>query len=151
MPDTFYTRLDFYRLLNAGISDLLQLSKMLRVSTRTLKRWKEIYDPIRFAEGPPMEGVASDPSAHVGAVSADNAAQTAVSPQGEAAHSSGISDRDEILRALRREALDGNVQAAKLLLSEYDGSRSGGEDEVLTIEQAVDLLQEWSSTKDALE
>ncbi len=149
MPDTFYTRLDFYRLLHAGSADLPRLAQTLRVSIRTLKRWKESYDPVRIAGGSLPDSDEGDPPASegapsAGAVSGEDGARTADQPEAEIAHFVRHSDRDEILRALRREALDGNVQAAKLLLAEYEGNQSASEEEVLTIEQAAELLREWS-------
>jgi hypothetical protein len=152
MSDTFYARLNFYRLLHAGGADLPRLAQTLRVSVRTLKRWKESYDPDRIAAATLSDDVEGDPSAP-GRVSCDgdncaeNAAQAEGEPPQATAVSGRMSDRDEILKALRREALDGNVQAAKLLLAEYEGSHTGGEDEALTVEQAVELLREWSKDR----
>lgn len=50
--------------------------------------------------------------------------------------------REAILEAMRREALDGNVSAAKLLLTEYQEPPDSDED-ILTVEKAIELLREW--------
>ncbi|MFH1861233.1 MAG: hypothetical protein ABH878_00335 [bacterium] len=47
--DLFYTRLDFNRMLKAGMTDLAAMALALGVSIRTLQRWKESYDPERFS------------------------------------------------------------------------------------------------------
>ena len=54
--------------------------------------------------------------------------------------------REEIISAVRQQALDGNIQAAKLLLSEYEQDEDNGEEEV-TVERAIELIREWNREK----
>ncbi len=113
--DPFYLRLDFYRLLETGVTDLVKTAEALGVELRTLRRWQKAYDPQRGSFG----GWDGDHPA------------------------SGLGDKGEILDAMRREALEGSVPAAKLLLSEYQEQPSEATEEILTVEKAVELLREW--------
>ncbi len=139
MQNTFYDRLDFYRMLNTGMNNLAEMAYALKVSTRTLQRWKQDYDPER---GP--FGSIGDISVPVGG---DPQHETSEEIDGQA-HLADIVGarrkkitREDIMDAVRQSALDGNIQAAKLLLSEYDTSDG---DEVLTVDRALQLLDEWS-------
>jgi hypothetical protein len=120
MPDNFYARLDFYRMLNAGMTSLDEISRVLGVHRGTLWRWKQAYDPGRGPFGGQIEATAGQVSAG--------------------------SNRDAILSAMRKEALDGSVPAAKLLLTEYQ-EQVMESDEVLTVEDAVRLIQEYMEGK----
>ena len=125
MSDTFYTRLDFYRLLEAGFTDVQKATEALGIHRGTLWRWKKAYDPGR---GP--FGIAGD-------ANRGNSTDKNVCPpvkQGS---------REEIITAMRQVALEGNVPAAKLLLSEYQ-NQPADEGDVLTVEGAVQLLEKWS-------
>ncbi len=153
MQDNFYDRLDFYRMLNAGMNNLAEMAVALQVSVRTLQRWKQGYDPEK---GP--YGSLGDISVHENLESKlnlldgfDGHGFVAVNDDG-GWHASGPSldgtkhgsVRSEIIAAIRQVALEGNVPAAKLLLSEYHNEPEDG-DEVLTVERAVELLREWES------
>ena len=144
MQDNFYARLDFYRMLGSGMTNLAEMALALGVSVRSLQRWKSGYDPgkgpygsledisvlerLGFPqEAPPITGGQDDLADRFAA-------------------GSGRSRKDEVLWAVRRSALDGNVQAAKLLLTEYQEHPEEG-DEVLTVEDAVRLIQEYREGK----
>ncbi|TKJ41050.1 hypothetical protein CEE37_05130 [candidate division LCP-89 bacterium B3_LCP] len=141
MPDTFYDRLDFYRMLNAGMNNFAKIAVALRVSVRTLERWKRSYDPEK------------GPYGSLGDISVDQMLESklelldGIDGQGFVADNSEPElkkgPRAEILYALRQAALEGNVPAAKLLLSEY--SNLPPEDgEVLTVENAIELIKSWA-------
>jgi hypothetical protein len=115
MQDTFYTRLDFYRILEAGQTDLDKIAATLAVDAKILRRWKRGYDPGRGPFG--VEAATSTP------------------PRVEGG-------REDILKAMRCTALEGSVPAAKLLLAEY-GDPPASKGEVLTVEKAVALIREW--------
>jgi transposase len=117
MQDTFYLRLDFYRRLEGGGADLVQIADELGVEVKTLHRWQNSYDPARG----PFVSPKSDPS------------RPPTRPDGL---------REDILAALRRVALDGNVPAAKLLLTEYVDPAPAAEEEV-TVETVARLIREW--------
>jgi hypothetical protein len=116
MKDTFYDRLDFYRMLEEGRRDLEEISAALRIELKILQSWERKFDPKRGPFGTP--GV--------------EPAQSSLS----------MGQREDVLAAMRREALKGSVPAAKLLLTEYE-DQPAEEDEVLTVEKAVALLREW--------
>jgi len=125
--DSFYLRLTFYRLLEAGRSDLFKISEALGVMVATLRRWKKAFDP---AQGP-FGGDAKD--------------RKQPEPPVKPSPSPGdLGDRDEILEAMRRQALEGSVPAAKLLLTEIQ-EHPTDEEEILTVEKAVELLREWAA------
>ena len=127
MQDTFYSRLDFYRMLHAGHSDLFKISEALGVMVATLRRWKKAFDPAQGPFGGEVKG-RKRPEPHL-----------------EASPSQGdVGERDEILEAMRRQALEGSVPAAKLLLTEIQ-DRPADEDEILTVEKAIELLREWQA------
>ncbi len=130
MPDTFYKRLDFYRMLEAGRSDLAEIAAALGVSVRTLQRWKKAYDPGRSSFNP-AGGRASPPER--GSDAPTRCGNIRPARKGF---------REEIIAAVRQVALEGNVPAAKLLLSEYRYEPTDAE-ETLTVEKAVELLREW--------
>jgi hypothetical protein len=115
MKDTFYDRQDFYRMLEAGHTDLDKIAASLSIDVKILQRWKRSYDSGR------------------GPFGVDAVISSSPRPAGE---------REDILAALRRAALEGNVPAAKLLLAEY-GEPPAAEGEVLTVEKAAALIQEW--------
>ena len=115
--DSFYERLDFYRLLEAGQTDVDRIAAALDMDIRRLKLWKRRYDSQRGPFG--------------------------VQGGGETAVRTTATDRKEILEAMRRVALEGNVPAAKVLLTEYVAPPATEGQEVLTIEKAVELLREW--------
>ena len=115
MKDSFYDRLDFYRMLEAGHTDLDEIAVALTVDVKILRRWKRSYDTGR------------------GPFGAEAAPASPLRPAGE---------REDILTAMRRAALEGNVPAAKLLLAEY-GEPPAPEGEVLTVEKAAALIREW--------
>jgi hypothetical protein len=117
MKDTFYDRLDFYRLLEAGQTDLDQIAAALSIDVKILRRWKRSCDPGR------------------GPFGADAAPSAPIRQEGQ---------REDILDALRRSALEGNVPAAKLLLAEY-GDPPAPEGEVSTVEKVVALIREWNT------
>jgi|GEM_PF-6467668 len=109
----FYTRLEYYRLLEQGCDPEEARRKLpAAVTPATLRKWRQEYDPAR-------------------------------GPYGAAPEVSGGADRGEILAAMRRQALEGNVTAAKLLLSEYP--EAAPEAGALTVEQAIALLKKWDS------
>lgn len=130
MEDNFYNRLDFYRMLHAGLTNLAEMSLALGVSIRTLQRWKKAFDPAKLGGQTFLSGTAGE---------LKETGKNAYPPL------TGNLHREAILEAMRRVALDGNVQAAKLLLTEY--AESSGDDlssaDVLTVEKAVELLREW--------
>ncbi len=117
--DHFYHRLAFYRLLEAGRGDLAAMAQELLIPEVTLRRWQKTYDS---GQGP----------------FGGNKADKNVCPSLR-----GNEDREEILWALRRTALEGNVPAAKLLLTEYETAPIPT-DEILTVDRALELLREWN-------
>jgi len=135
--DSFYLRLTFYRLLEAGRSDLLKMSEALGIMVGTLRRWKKAFDPAQGPYGGNRGGqtLVSDPSA-----TNERTDKNVCPPQ------NNLADRDEILEAMRRQALDGSVPAAKLLLTEIQ-ERPADVDEILTVERAIELLREWNKEK----
>lgn len=143
MPDTFYPRLDFYRMLHAGMTNLAEMALALGVSTRTLQRWKAGYDPRKGPYGSLEDVSVRD------RLGFPNGAPEAFGGQENLAAINVLGirrgTREEILWSLRRAALDGNVQAARLVLDEYSQSASGdlAAEDVLTVEKAVELLREW--------
>jgi hypothetical protein len=119
MSDLFYERLDFYRMLEAGMKDLNEIAEALGVNRGTLWRWKKACDPGRG----PFNNMAGRQS-------------------GNGFRPEQRNSREEILAAIRHAALDGNVQAAKLLLAEYQDSLPEDK-EILTVERATELLRDW--------
>jgi hypothetical protein len=122
MKDTFYNRLDFYRLLEAGNSDLEKIALALAMDVKILRRWQRRYDPGRGTFG--TQGTPTPPLCQEG-------------------------KREDILAVLRRSALEGNVPAAKLLLAEYSDPPVP-EGEVLTVEKAAALIREWHERDHAI-
>jgi hypothetical protein len=147
MPDTFYPRLDFYRMLHAGMANLAEMALALGVSIRTLQRWKASYDPAKGPYGSLADISVRDRFAF------PQGSLEGFDGQGDLAARNGAGvrrgSRQEILWALRRIALEGNVQAAKVVLEELAESGSGDSDgdEILTVEKAVELLREWDKEK----
>jgi hypothetical protein len=139
MPDTFYNRLDFYRMLNAGLSNLAEIAVALGVSIRTLQRWKKSYDPEKGPYGS-LEDISVRERAPF-----PHDLWNGFDGQGSVAVNNDFNrrgTRSEIISAVRQVALEGNIPAAKLLLQEYRDLSESGED-VLTVEKAVELLREW--------
>jgi len=147
MQDTFYPRLDFYRMLHAGMTNFPQMALALGVSIRTLQRWQAAYDPEKGPYGSLADISVRDrlDFPHGSLEGFDGQEGLAV------INGAGVrrGSRQEILWALRRIALEGNVQAAKLVLEEFAESGSGGSqgDEILTVEKAVELLREWEADR----
>jgi hypothetical protein len=115
MKDTFYDRLDFYRLIESGNSDLEKMAEALTVDIKILRRWERSYDPGRGPFG----------------------AQTASSSPPRL-----DGKRGDILGAMHRTAMGGSVPAAKLMLEEYT-EPAAPQEEVLTVEKAIALIREW--------
>ena len=142
MKDTFYPRLDFYRMLNSGMTNLAQMAVVLQVSVRTLQRWKAGYDPEK---GP--YGSLGDVSVPELLASNLNLLE-GFDGQGFVAVNNDLNvrrgSREEIIHAVRLAALEGNVQAAKLLLSEYE-NQPMDQGDILTVERAVELMREWTT------
>ncbi len=128
-PDRFWQRLEFYRRLEAGETDLRAAAQELGVSAACVQRWRKQYDPSRAAF----------------AVEACPSATPAGAPTGALPGEL----RGEILSAMRSVALEGNVQAAKLLLTEYQPGRAeeAPGDEGLTVERAIELLRRWDQER----
>ena len=141
--DSFYLRLTFYRLLEAGRSDLFKISEGLGVMVGTLRRWKKAFDP---AQGP-FGGEAKSRKRPESPVVATATGKNVLKPPSVACPSpTETNDRDEILEAMRRQALEGSVPAAKLLLTEIQ-ERPADAEEILTVEKAIELLREWDAEK----
>jgi len=146
MTDNFYDRLDFYRMLNAGMTNLAEIAVALQVSVRTLQRWRASYDADRGLFGGRAAGVDVHSTLRiVGLEAVEDVCADDINEESASDPSERSDDRGEIISAMRRVALDGNVPAAKLLLAEYAESVSGEAKpgEVLTVEKAVELLREW--------
>ena len=137
--DSFYLRLTFYRLLEAGRSDLFKMSEALEVMVGTLRRWKKAYDPAQGPFGPKRGGQECQ---------LDQAATTPTRGKDATPSPAADRDRDEILEAMRRQALEGSVPAAKLLLTEIQERPADG-DEILTVEKAIELIRQWDAEKQA--
>jgi len=141
MQDTFYDRLDFYRMLNAGVTDLNKIAYALQVSVRSLQRWKKSYDPEKGPYGS-IDDISVDDRDEVKHNLSDGN-----DGQGEVAvRIGGYGTRREVVQALRMHALEGNVQAAKLLLTEYE-MNPPEEGEMMTVDRALELLREWDAAK----
>ncbi len=149
MQDTFYNRLDFYRMLEAGVTSLSEVAIMYKTTLRTIQRWKKQYDNSRGPFGSIEDVKIPDGAINLHFVSPPNerhevVSQKDVPPTFELAEQTCRGDRSEIISAVRQAALDGNIQAAKLLLSEYQSDDHDG-DEILTVEKAIELLREWNN------
>ncbi len=148
MQDTFYPRLDFYRMLHGGMTNLAEMALTLGVSIRTLERWKTAYDPEK---GP--YGSLADISVRE-QLDFPQESVEGFGGQGDLAAMNGAGvrrgSRQEILWALRRLALEGNVQAAKVVLEELAESPDESDgDEILTVEKAIELIRQWDAEKQA--
>lgn len=141
MPDNFYPRLDFYRMLHAGMTNLTEMALALRVSVRTLQRWKAGYDPRKGPYGSLEDVSVLERLGFPQESPEESGGQTGLADMFGVGAKRGV---DEIIWALRRIALEGNVPAAKLLLTEYQ-EHLAGEGDVLTVDRAVELLREWSN------
>ncbi|MBU1882277.1 hypothetical protein KKA08_09580 [bacterium] len=143
MNDTFYNRLNFYRMLNAGITDLNKIAVTLDTSHRTLARWKRIYDPDKgpFGEMSDIFVIDKDDIQHEWD---DRFGRHEGMADRFVIGSSRRGTRREVVQAIRQSALEGNVQAAKLLLTEYE-MNPPEEGEMLTVDRALDLLREWDA------
>jgi hypothetical protein len=147
MQDTFYPRLDFYRMLHGGMTNLAEMALTLGVSVRTLERWKTAYDPEKGPYGSLADISVRD------RLDFPQGSLEGLDGQEDLAAMNGAGvrrgSRQEILWALRRIALEGNVPAAKVVLEELAESDSGGSDgdEILTVEKAVELLREWEAER----
>ena len=148
MQDTFYPRLDFYRMLHAGMTSLPEMALALGVSVRTLQRWKQHYDPKRGPYGSLQDISVRDRLGFPHQPPEESGGQTGLAAINVAAIRQG--SREEILWSLRRAALDGNVPAARVVLEEYSrsGSASFEPGEVLDIEKAIELLRQWHGKDD---
>lgn len=131
MKDSFYSRLDFYRMLDAGMTNLAEMAEALQISVHTLQRWKKAYQPARSGGQTLLSDNFEEPN---------QTGRNACPPR------SGGIERSQIIEAMRQVALEGNVPAAKLLLTEYQNQPPGNE-EVLTVEGAIALLNEWFAEK----
>jgi hypothetical protein len=170
--DLFYVRVAFYQWLEAGGRDLSAAAGELGVSVETLKKWKRGFDPdgvntsvrshlpiLRIeSQDLTQQGCAVDygesterrhASFRQGGPEACHPQETDRNPpeDGRSVCPPQIDTRQDILEAMRRQALDGSVPAAKLLLTEYQ-SEPADKQEVLTVERAVELLREWGKEKD---
>ncbi len=144
MQDTFYNRLDFYRMLEAGVVNLNEVASMYKTTLRTVQRWKKQFDPSRGPYGLIEDVQLPDNTINLQFMSPENGRHDIMSPEvvASALEQPDSGTRAEIVAAVRQAALNGNMQAAKLLLTEYEPKEKDGE-EILTVDRALQLLDEW--------
>ncbi|MFH1734445.1 MAG: hypothetical protein ABIE92_07020 [bacterium] len=143
MNDTFYNRLNFYRMLNAGITDLNKIAVALDVSFRSLQRWKRMYNPDNGPFGS-IDDISVVDGEEVKHEVDDRFGGHTFLADNIVVGNGRRGSRKEVVQAIRQSALEGNVQAAKLLLTEYE-MNPPEEGEMLTVDRALDLLREWDA------